>query len=51
MQKHKVEYFVFSSTAALFGLPEKIPIEENDLTIPKNPYGETKLVVEHMLKW
>ena len=51
MQKHNVSYFVFSSTAALFGLPEKIPIGEFDLTIPKNPYGETKLAVEKVLKW
>jgi UDP-glucose 4-epimerase len=51
MQRHKISYFVFSSTAALFGLPEKIPIGESDLTIPKNPYGETKLAVEKILMW
>lgn len=49
--KNKVKYFIFSSTAALFGYPERIPIEEDDLKIPANPYGDTKLVVETMLKW
>lgn len=51
MRKHGISYFVFSSTAALFGMPEKIPIGEFDLQIPKNPYGDTKLAVEKMLKW
>lgn len=51
MQKHGAKYFVFSSTAALFGTPERVPIAENDTTIPQNPYGETKLAVETLLKW
>lgn len=51
MQKHKSKYFVFSSTAALFGMPDRIPIHEHDTTIPVNPYGDTKLAVETMLKW
>ena len=51
MQAHGCKYFIFSSTAALFGLPERIPIGEDDVTIPKNPYGDTKLAVETMLKW
>ena len=42
---------VFSSTAAVYGNPEKQPIEEHDLTTPTNPYGETKLAVEHALHW
>jgi len=49
--RHNVKYIVFSSTAATYGEPEKIPIEENDKTIPKNPYGETKLAIEKMLHW
>lgn len=51
MQKHGVKYFIFSSTAALFGMPEKMPIEADDRTMPINPYGDTKLVVENVLKW
>ncbi|KAJ3285189.1 hypothetical protein HK104_009607 [Borealophlyctis nickersoniae] len=45
------QYFIFSSTAALFGMAERVPIHPDDRTIPVNPYGETKLAVEHMLKW
>jgi UDP-glucose 4-epimerase len=51
MQKHKVQLFIFSSTAAVFGLPESSPIDPSSKTEPINPYGETKLVVEHMLRW
>jgi|HubBroStandDraft_1064217.scaffolds.fasta_scaffold11310_2 UDP-glucose 4-epimerase len=46
-----VKRFVFSSTAALFGNPERIPIEENDPVRPTNAYGESKLLVERMLAW
>lgn len=51
MKKHDVKKIVFSSTAATYGEPESIPIQESDKTVPKNPYGETKLSVEKMLKW
>ncbi|MFC4323467.1 UDP-glucose 4-epimerase GalE [Litchfieldia salsa] len=51
MVKHKVERIVFSSTAATYGEPKSIPIVESDPTIPTNPYGETKLAIEKMLKW
>ena len=51
MIEYKVPYLVFSSTAATFGEPERVPIEENDRQVPTNPYGESKLMVEHMLKW
>jgi UDP-glucose 4-epimerase len=51
MQKFNIKYFVFSSTAAVFGSPKKIPISPEDITLPINPYGDTKLVVETMLKW
>lgn len=51
MNKHNVKKIVFSSTAATYGEPERIPIEEDDVTNPTNPYGETKLAVEKMLKW
>lgn len=48
MEKAGVGKFVFSSTAAVFGNPEKIPITEQTPKDPINPYGETKLAVERM---
>ena len=46
-----VTRLVFSSTAALYGDPERVPIKEDDVTVPTNPYGESKLAVERMLRW
>ncbi|WP_046213427.1 UDP-glucose 4-epimerase GalE [Paenibacillus wulumuqiensis] len=51
MQKAGVKNIVFSSTAATYGEPEKVPIEESDRTEPANVYGETKLVMERMMSW
>lgn len=51
MKDYKVKYIVFSSTAATYGEPENIPILEGDKTFPTNPYGESKLTVEKILKW
>ncbi|KAJ3346871.1 hypothetical protein HDU83_002596 [Entophlyctis luteolus] len=51
MVAHEIKYFVFSSTAAIFGYPEKSPIGDADRKSPINPYGETKLVAENLLKW
>ncbi len=51
MDRHGVDKIVFSSTAAVYGEPEKQPIEETDRTEPTNPYGATKLAIEHMLRW
>jgi UDP-glucose 4-epimerase len=48
---HKIPRFVFSSTAALYGSPERTPIEEGDSLHPTNAYGESKLLVERMLDW
>jgi UDP-glucose 4-epimerase len=48
METANVEKFVFSSTAAVYGIPEKLPITEQSPTKPINPYGETKLAVERM---
>src|SRR5208337_2159055 len=42
---------VFSSTAAVYGEPESTPIQENARLLPTNAYGESKLLVEHMLAW
>ncbi len=51
MLKNQVKQFVFSSSAAVYGEPKKVPISEEALKIPTNPYGETKLVVEKILEW
>ncbi|HEX5707398.1 MAG TPA: UDP-glucose 4-epimerase GalE, partial [Pyrinomonadaceae bacterium] len=51
MKASGVGRIVFSSTAAVYGEPEKQPIEEGDPTRPTNPYGETKLAFEHALRW
>lgn len=51
MVAHKVDKIVFSSTAATYGEPESIPILETDRTEPTNPYGETKLSMEKMMRW
>src|SRR5580704_12088800 len=48
---HKVPRFVFSSTAALYGTPDRTPIEEGDSLRPTNAYGESKLLAERMLEW
>lgn len=46
-----VKTFVFSSTAATFGEPDEIPIRETTSQNPINPYGESKLCFEKVLKW
>jgi UDP-glucose-4-epimerase GalE len=46
-----VNRLVFSSSAATYGDPQKIPIPENHPQLPVNPYGESKLMVERALKW
>ncbi|MEG2175089.1 MAG: UDP-glucose 4-epimerase GalE, partial [Oscillospiraceae bacterium] len=51
MVTHGVKYFIFSSTAATYGEPEKTPIFENDRQVPTNPYGESKLCVEKIMRW
>jgi UDP-glucose 4-epimerase len=48
MQEAGIEKLVFSSTAAVYGIPEKIPISEDAATEPINAYGHTKLAVERM---
>ncbi|MCM3124195.1 MULTISPECIES: UDP-glucose 4-epimerase GalE [unclassified Mesobacillus] len=51
MTKHNVKKIVFSSTAAVYGEPDLISIKETIPANPTNPYGETKLAIEKMLKW
>lgn len=45
-----VKRFIFSSTAAVYGYPEKVPIEEDAVLMPINPYGRTKLMIEQVLR-
>lgn len=51
MQEFSVKHIVFSSTAATYGEPEQSPITEMTPTNPKNPYGESKLMMEKMMRW
>lgn len=51
MKKHGVKNIVFSSTAAVYGYPKDVPIHEDSEKNPVNPYGDTKLAVEKMLRW
>jgi len=48
MEAAGVEKFIFSSSAAVYGIPQRVPITEDSPTAPINPYGEAKLVVERM---
>lgn len=51
MVAHHIDKIVFSSTAATYGEPERVPILETDKTSPTNTYGETKLSMEKMFYW
>ena len=51
MTDHGVHTFVFSSSAAVYGYPEYLPIDEDHPTDPINYYGFTKLVIESFLEW
>lgn len=51
MNDADVKKIVFSSTAATYGEPKSVPITEENETNPTNPYGQTKLAMEEMMKW
>ena len=51
MLKHNVRYLVFSSTAAVYGEPDEVPITESAKLNPTSPYGESKLSFEKALMW
>jgi UDP-glucose 4-epimerase len=51
MVKFKVTKMIFSSSCAVYGYPDKVPINENTTKNPINPYGEAKLVFERLLYW
>ena len=46
-----INHIVFSSTCATYGIPNRIPISENETQQPINPYGESKLFIERVLRW
>ncbi|NNF99714.1 MAG: UDP-glucose 4-epimerase GalE [Desulfobacteraceae bacterium] len=50
VRRHDIRYFIFSSSCATYGDPEQIPITENHPLRPINPYGESKLMVERILR-
>ena len=51
MHRHDIKRIIFSSTAATYGEPKRVPILETDPTQPTNPYGESKRIMEKMMKW
>ena len=51
MVRNNVKNLVFSSTAATYGEPERVPILETDKQVPTNVYGQTKLSMEQMIAW
>ncbi len=51
MHRHDVRAIVFSSSAAVYGEPQDVPIREEHPCVPTSPYGETKLAVERILGW
>jgi len=51
MLENNIKYFIYSSTAAVYGMPEYLPVDEDHPTNPINFYGHTKLVIENLLHW
>jgi len=50
MAKHHINRFIYSSTAAVYGIPERIPVDEAAPLAPINPYGASKVMIEKVLK-
>lgn len=48
--RYGVKYFIFSSTAAVYGVPDRVPMDEESPTVPISPYGTSKLISEWMLR-
>jgi len=51
MVEHGIRRLILSSTAALFGQPQRIPIDEEEQIVPGSPYGESKFILERVLSW
>lgn len=50
MQRHRIRSMVFSSSATVYGRPDAVPVNEQAVLMPTNPYGRTKLAIEEMLR-
>jgi len=50
MLSHSVQYLIFSSSCAIYGIPTKVPIFEDEMQVPINPYGHSKLMGEQIIK-
>lgn len=50
MRRHAVPFIIFSSTCAVYGIPDRVPVDESMPLDPVNPYGVTKMVIERMLR-
>ncbi len=48
--RNNIKLFIFSSTAAVYGMPDKIPVKETAPMVPINPYGSSKMIIEYVLK-
>lgn len=51
MRKRNMRFIIFSSTCALYGTPERVPVDENVQKKPESVYGESKLMFESILRW
>lgn len=51
MANHGVTKMVFSSSAAVYGMPTEVPLPETHQLVPENPYGRSKLMIEQLLEW
>jgi UDP-glucose 4-epimerase len=51
MRRANIKYIVFSSSCAVYGTPDKLPVSETNPLHPESPYGESKMMVEQILKW
>lgn len=51
MLRAGVKHLVFSSSAATYGIPKRVPIPEDEPPMPINPYGETKVMIETVMRW
>jgi UDP-glucose 4-epimerase len=51
MLKNGVNKIIFSSTCAVYGIPQSLPLKESHPTVPVNPYGESKLMCEKIMYW
>ena len=51
MRKNKIPNIIFSSTCAIYGAPQKLPVTESEKKKPESVYGESKLMFEKILEW